>query len=179
MVINSLGIPTIGFGTVNTRNGNKAMKLCPCGYYGDGTAKCHCTQDQISKYKNKISGPLLDRIDMVLTVPPLPKEALFEQTNSSVESSEVIRKRVLRAYNRQIKRQGKTNDKLNPDELDEFILLDENNKHLLEIAIDKFHLSARAYHRILKVARTIADLDNADTVNIQHLTEAISYRREA
>ncbi|WP_369178289.1 ATP-binding protein [Candidatus Thiodubiliella endoseptemdiera] len=176
-MINSLGIPTIGFGTVNTRNGNKAMKLCPCGYYGDGTSKCHCTEDQIDRYKNKISGPLLDRIDMVLTVPPLPKEALLEQTNSSAESSEVIRERVLKAYNKQIKRQGKINDKLIPDKIDKLIKLDKDNKQLLEMAIDKFNLSARAYHRILKVARTIADLDNSDSVNTQHLTEVISYRR--
>jgi magnesium chelatase family protein len=78
--------------------GNKAQKPCPCGYYGDGTAKCHCTADQIEKYKNKISGPLLDRIDMVLTVPPLPKKDLLSQENANAESSEVIRKRVLKAY---------------------------------------------------------------------------------
>jgi magnesium chelatase family protein len=154
-----------------------AMNPCPCGYYGDGTSKCHCTEDQIDKYKNKISGPLLDRIDMVLTVPPLPKKDLLNQENSSAESSEIIRKRVLKVYNKQIKRQGKTNDKLTPDEIDKLIKLDKANKQLLELAIDKFHLSARAYHRILKVARTIADLDDLETVNTQHLTEAISYRR--
>ncbi len=155
-----------------------AMNPCPCGYYGDGTSKCHCTEDQIDRYKNKISGPLLDRIDMVLTVPPLPKEALLEQTNSSAESSEVIRERVLKAYNKQIKRQGKINDKLSPDELDKLIKLNQDNKHLLEISIDKFHLSARAYHRILKVARTIADLAGDEVVDKLHLIEAISYRRE-
>lgn len=156
-----------------------AMNPCPCGYYGDGTAKCHCTEDQIDKYKNKISGPLLDRIDMVLNVPPLPKEDLLNQEKSSAEPSKTIRKRVLKAYEKQIQRQGKTNDKLNPDEIDKLIKLDKANKQLLETAIDKFHLSARAYHRILKVARTIADLDNSDSVKTQHLTEAISYRRES
>jgi magnesium chelatase family protein len=89
-----------------------AMNPCPCGYYGDGTSKCHCTEDQIDRYKNKISGPLLDRIDMMLTVPPLPKEALLGQTNSSAESSAVIRERVLKANNIQFKRQAKFNDKL-------------------------------------------------------------------
>ena len=156
-----------------------AMNPCPCGYYGDGTSKCHCTEDQIDRYKNKISGPLLDRIDMVLTVPPLPKEALLEQTNSSAESSEVIRERVLKAHNIQFKRQGKFNDKLTPDEIEKSIPLNKDDKQLLSEAIDKFHLSARAYHRILKVARTIADLDNSETVNIQHLSEAIGYRRES
>ena len=155
-----------------------AMNPCPCGFYGNGTSKCHCTADQIDKYKNKISGPLLDRIDMVLSVPPLPKKDLLNQENSDAESSEVIRQRVLKAYNKQIDRQGKTNDKLSPDEIDKLIKLDRVNKQLLAMAIDKFHLSARAYHRILKVARTIADLDNSDRVNTQHLTEAISYRRE-
>ena len=156
-----------------------AMNPCPCGFYGDGTSKCHCTEDQIDKYTNKISGPLLDRIDMVLNVPPLPKEELLNQEKANAESSEVIRKRVLKAYEKQIQRQGKTNDKLTPDEIDKLIKLNQDNKQLLEMAIDKFHLSARAYHRILKVARTIADLDNSDSVNTQHLSEAIGYRRDA
>ncbi len=154
-----------------------AMNPCPCGYYGDGTSKCHCTADQIDRYKNKISGPLLDRIDIVLSVPPLPKKVLLDQTDTSAEPSKTIRERVLKAHNIQLKRQGKTNDKLTPDKIDKLIPLNKDNKHLLEMAIDKFHLSARAYHRILKVARTIADLDNSDSVNTQHLTEAISYRR--
>ncbi len=155
-----------------------AMNPCPCGYYGDGTAKCHCTSDQIDRYKNKISGPLLDRIDMVLSVPPLPKETLLNQSTEDVETSETIKQRVIKAHNIQLERQGKSNDKLSPDEIDKLILLNKDNKHLLEMAIDKFHLSARAYHCILKVARTIADLGNSDSVNTQHLTEAISYRRE-
>ena len=156
-----------------------AMNPCPCGYHGDGTSKCHCTQDQIHKYQVKISGPLLDRIDMVLDVPPLPKEILLDQKNESIENSETIRNRVLDCYNVQLNRQGKSNDRLSPDEVDDLVVLDKNNRQLLESVIDKLHLSARAYHRILKVARTIADLDNADTVNTQHLSEAISYRRDA
>ncbi len=156
-----------------------SMNPCPCGFYGDGTDKCHCTEDQIYKYKNKISGPLLDRIDMVLNVPPLSKKDLLSQENTNAESSKIIRQRVLKAYNKQIQRQNKTNDKLNPSEIDTLIKLDKNNKRLLANAIDKFHLSARAHHRILKVARTIADLDNSDSVNIQHLSEAISYRSES
>lgn len=156
-----------------------AMNPCPCGFYGDGTSKCHCTADQIDRYKNKISGPLLDRIDMVLSVPPLPKEALLNQNKNDAENSETIRQRVVNAHNIQLARQGKTNDKLTPDEIEKLIPLSKDNKQLLSYAIDKFHLSARAYHRILKVARTIADLDNSDAVDTQHLTEAISYRREA
>ena len=154
-----------------------AMNPCPCGYYGDGTTKCHCTEDQISKYQIKISGPLLDRIDMILEVPPLPKDVLLGQHDEQTENSETIRVRVLDCYNRQLKRQGKLNDQLDTDEVDRLIVLNKENKQLLERVIDQLHLSARAYHRILKVARTIADLDHAETVEQQHLIEAIGYRR--
>ncbi len=154
-----------------------AMNPCPCGYYGDGTAKCHCTADQITKYKNKISGPLLDRIDMILTVPPLPKEAILNQNKENVETSETIRQRVVVAHNIQLKRQGKSNDKLAPNEIEKLINLNQNNKQLLSSVIDKFNLSARSYHRILKVARTIADLTGDKKVDKSHLIEAISYRR--
>ena len=154
-----------------------AMNPCPCGYFGDGSSKCHCTEDQIYKYHAKLSGPLLDRIDMVLDVPPLPKETLLDQKSNHVENSETIRKRVLNAYNKQLERQGKVNDRLTPDEVDKFVVLTQQNKQLLESIIDKFQLSARAYHRILKVARTIADMDQSDLVEKQHLTEAITYRR--
>jgi magnesium chelatase family protein len=153
------------------------MNPCPCGYFGDGTSKCHCTEDQISKYHVKISGPLLDRIDMVLEVPPLPKEVMLSQKNEQIENSETIRARVLDCYNMQINRQGKLNDRLNPDEVDDLIVLNKDNRQLLESVIDKLHLSARAYHRILKVARTIADLDHAQAVEQRHLIEAIGYRR--
>jgi magnesium chelatase family protein len=154
-----------------------AMNPCPCGYFGDGTAKCHCTDDQIRKYQAKISGPLLDRIDMVLDVAPLPKEVLLNQDTSQIENSDTIRARVLDCYHIQLKRQDKLNDQLKPDEVDKLIVLNADNKQLLEKMIDKLHLSARAYHRILKVARTIADLDNAQNVEQAHLIEAISYRR--
>lgn len=154
-----------------------AMNPCPCGYYGDGTAKCHCTGDQIDRYKNKISGPLLDRIDMVLTVPSLPKEVLLNQTTEAIETSETVRQRVIKAYEVQLNRQGKANDKLAPDEIEKLTNLNADNKQLLSTVIDKLNLSARAYHRILKVARTIADLEGSETVDKPHLIEAIGYRR--
>jgi magnesium chelatase family protein len=125
----------------------------------------------------KISGPLLDRIDMVLDVPPLPKEMLLSQQNNDIENSETIRARVLDCYNRQLQRQGKLNDQLNTAEVDNLIVLNTDNRQLLESVIDKLHLSARAYHRILKVARTIADLDHSQAVEQQHLIEAVGYRR--
>lgn len=156
-----------------------AMNPCPCGYYGDGTAKCHCTNDQIDRYKNKISGPLLDRIDMVLTVPPLPKEVLLNQTAEATENSETVRNRVIKAHQIQLTRQGKTNDKLAPDEIEQLTNLNADNKQLLSSVIDKLNLSARAYHRILKVARTIADLEGSKIVDKPHLIEATSYRRKA
>jgi len=155
-----------------------AMNPCPCGYYGDGTSKCHCTEDQIDKYRAKISGPLLDRIDMTLNVPPLPKSVLLNQSNEETENSESIRLRVLNAYNTQLERQGKLNNQLESSEVENLVNLDLDNKQLLEDVIDKLHLSARAYHRILKVARTIADLDNSANVEKQHLIEAIGYRRD-
>ena len=154
-----------------------AMNPCPCGHFGDGTAKCHCTEDRVDKYHSKISGPLLDRIDMVLDVPPLPKELLLSQSQEKIENSETIRDRVLSAYNRQLNRQGKSNDLLTPDEVEKMVPLDKENTQLLEAVIDKLQLSARAYHRILKVARTIADIDSSETVDKQHLIEAIGYRR--
>ncbi len=154
-----------------------AMNPCPCGFYGNGSSKCHCTADQIDRYKNKISGPLLDRIDMVLTLPPLPKEALLNQNINHAENSDSIRKRVIKAHDVQLKRQGKSNDKLAADEVEKLVPLNKNSQLLFSSMIDKLNLSARGYHRILKVARTIADLDNSDTVNKPHLVEAIGYRR--
>ena len=124
-----------------------------------------------------ISGPLLDRIDMVLEDPSLPKEVMLSQKDEQIENSETIRVCVLDCYNMQINRQGKLNDRLNPDEVDDLIVLNKDNRQLLESVIDKLHLSARAYHRILKVARTIADLDHAQAVEQRHLIEAIGYRR--
>ena len=119
----------------------------------------------------------INRIDMVLDVPPLPKAVLLSQSKEQIENSETIRARVLSAYNRQLDRQGKSNDQLQPDEIEKTVPLDKENTQLLEEVIDKFQLSARAYHRILKVARTIADIDNSETVDKQQLVEAIGYRR--
>lgn len=114
---------------------------------------------------------------MVLDVPPPPKEVLLNQNSQNTENSETIRKRVIKAHNIQLKRQSKSNDKLAPDEIEKLVNLSQDNKQLLSSVIDKLNLSARAYHRILKVARTIADLDESKMVDKPHLIEAISYRR--
>ncbi|MCS5591102.1 MAG: YifB family Mg chelatase-like AAA ATPase [Gammaproteobacteria bacterium] len=155
-----------------------AMNPCPCGYFGDGSQKCHCTEDQVSKYRSKISGPLLDRIDMVLELPPLPKELLLpSESEEGVENSESIRERVLNAYNTQLERQGKANDRLLSDEVDKLLQLNSDDRRLLETMIEKLSLSARAYYRTMKVARTIADLDNSVKIQRAHLVEAVAYHR--
>jgi len=155
-----------------------AMNPCPCGYFGDGSQKCHCTEDQVSKYRSKISGPLLDRIDMVLELPPLPKELLLPNEGvQGIENSESIRERVLNAYNTQLQRQGKANDRLLSDEVDKLLQLDSDDRRLLETMIDKLSLSARAYYRTIKVARTIADLDKSAKIQRAHLIEAVGYHR--
>ncbi len=153
-----------------------AMNPCPCGYLGHSSGKCHCTPDQISRYRAKISGPLLDRIDLQIEVPAVPQEELMCQQTTS-EKSETIRQRIEKSYQRQINRQGKTNSQLSVKEIDRFCTPDSDSENLLRQAIIRLNLSARAYHRILKVARTIADLSGKDSIRKQHIAEAIQYRR--
>ena len=153
-----------------------AMNPCPCGYLGHHSGKCHCTPDQVARYRGKISGPLLDRIDIQIEVPALPQDELMRQQTTG-ENSSTIRQRVERSYRRQLKRQNKTNSLLNVEEIDRYCALDTASKTLLKQAISRLNLSARAYHRILKLARTIADLAGVETISSQHVAEAIQYRR--
>ena len=156
-----------------------AMNPCPCGYLGDSHHTCGCTQDQINKYRHKISGPLLDRIDMILIVPALKTNELLEPHQYDEQSlSSTISKRVFIANQKQYARQQKANSGLTTEELENMAILTLDNKQLLESAIDKLGLSARSYYRILKVARTIADLDNKTDINTTHLSEAIGYHRQ-
>ncbi len=159
-----------------------AMNPCPCGYLGDRRRTCCCTEDQIQKYRAKISGPLLDRIDIVLEVPPLDAEELLGESEvsknkNSTQSAEQMRLRVIEAHKRQQKRQGKANDLLSVNELKDHVVLNYQDKEMLAKAIKHLALSARAYYRILKMARSIADLDGMQQVNRGHLSEAIGYRR--
>ncbi len=154
-----------------------AMNPCPCGYLGDASGRCHCTSEQVARYRNKISGPLLDRIDMHLEVPRVPHEVLRKGSPEGEESSVQIRSRVVAARNLALTRSGKANTHLFANEVKQFCQLSEQGYQLLEQAIDRFGLSHRAYHRILKLSRTIADLANSPNIEIAHLSEAISYRK--
>ncbi|MEW8252839.1 MAG: ATP-dependent protease [gamma proteobacterium symbiont of Stewartia floridana] len=154
-----------------------AMNPCPCGHLGDGSNRCHCTLEQISRYRNRISGPLLDRIDMHVEVPRQPIPIGATQSNSREEGSEQIQARILAARRRQYERQGKTNQALAGSEIETHIHIDKPGQKLLQKAVDQLGLSMRAYHRIIKVARTIADLEASSAIHTQHLSEAIGYRR--
>lgn len=150
-----------------------AMNPCPCGHYPE--PRCVCTPDQVRRYRSKISGPLLDRIDLHVAVVNQPPSQL--QTLPSGECSDSIRQRVIAARARQALRQGKTNSALSGQELDRHCQLATDTARFLEAATVKLGLSARAYHRILRVARTLADLAARDTIEHQHVAEAIGYRQ--
>lgn len=153
-----------------------AMNPCPCGYLGE--PRCHCTEEQVRRYRGKVSGPLMDRIDMLVEVPPVDKTLLRGSSrDSSAETSEQVRSRVVRARNKQIERQCKANNVLQHKEIEVYCSLSDNDYQLVEKAITRLSLSARAYHRILKVARTIADLAGSRDIRTEHLSEAIGYRR--
>lgn len=151
-----------------------AMNPCPCGYHGDPSNRCRCKPDQVRRYQDKISGPLLDRIDLHIHVPAMPLEDL--QNAPQGESSDVVRERVIGARNFALRRQGKANNELSPSEIDIHIPLGATQKQLLTTAQSRLNLSARSYHRMLRVARTIADLSGAERVGTSHLAEALSYR---
>jgi len=156
-----------------------SMNPCPCGNYGNPYQECTCTPAQIQKYQSKISGPLLDRIDIHIEVQAVKYQELTAQ--SSGETSAQIRQRVVKARQIQAERfRGKKNVYKNADmgskEIRKYCILDARSQEILKIAMNKMGLSARAYDKILKVARTIADLDNSETIQPQHISEAIQYR---
>ncbi len=155
-----------------------SMNPCPCGYYGSTEKSCICRNDQIKKYLHRISGPLLDRIDIHIEVQGVKYKKLTD--NSKIEDSKTIRARVNNARKIQMKRYKKYgilyNSELTPGLISKYCILSKECRKILEDAFEKMGLSARAYSRILKVARTIADLDNEENINIKHLAEAIQYR---
>lgn len=156
-----------------------AMNPCPCGYYGDTSHECNCTSGVIQKYMSRISGPLLDRIDIHITVPAVKFKELSSE--SSGEKSEIIRARVNAARKIQLERfKGEKkifcNAHMQSKDIRNYCPIDEKSKALLNLAITRQGLSARAYDRILKVARTLADLENAPTIDAVHIAESIHYR---
>lgn len=157
-----------------------AMNPCPCGYLGHASGKCRCTPDQVARYRAKISGPLLDRIDLQIEVPSLSEAELTgagSGGSNSGETSAAVRERVIAAAARQTWRQDKPNNLLTPPEIELHCGPDAAGEKLLRQAISRLNLSARAYHRVLKVARTIADLAASHTIASNHIAEAIQYRR--
>lgn len=154
-----------------------AMNPCPCGYLGDASGRCHCSSEQVLRYRSKISGPLLDRIDMHLEVPRVSHEILRKGSEEGEESSATIRARVIAARDVALARSGKANAALSAKEVKLHCELSEAGDKLLAQAMERFGLSNRAYHRILKLARTIADLANSQDIEIAHLSEAIGYRK--
>ncbi|MEZ5529562.1 MAG: YifB family Mg chelatase-like AAA ATPase [Porticoccaceae bacterium] len=150
-----------------------AMNPCPCGHLG--STRCHCTPDQVRRYREKISGPLLDRIDLLVEVPNLPSGQLLQQKRDG-DSSATVLARVTAARQRQLARADKLNARLSSRDVSDHCHLDEEQRSLLQLAAEKLELSARGVHRVLKVARTIADLDHSDSIAKQHLSEALGFR---
>jgi magnesium chelatase family protein len=153
-----------------------AMNPCPCGWLGHASGKCRCTPDQVLRYRNKISGPLLDRIDLHIEVPALPATDL--QAPASGIGSADAAALVSAARQRQNSRQGRPNSHLSNADIDRHCRCDADGEQLLTQAIERLHLSARAYHRILKVALTLADLAESATIRREHVAEAVQYRRQ-
>jgi magnesium chelatase family protein len=151
-----------------------AMNPCRCGWLGDPSGRCHCTSEQVQKYRSRISGPLLDRIDMHIEVPRI---GLDEMQGPYGEASCSVRERVAKARCLQLQRNQTVNSRLTSQQIDTVCVLADADRNLLQQAMTRLQLSPRAYHRILKLARTIADMDESATIQTHHLTEAINYRK--
>jgi len=155
-----------------------AMNPCPCGYYGDSNGACNCSVEKVNRYRAKLSGPLLDRIDMHVEVPRLKNlNQLSVQNSDKIETSQEIRYRVKLARARQVERGVNCNAQMSVKQLDKLCQLGVEENDFLMQSIDKLNLSNRAYHRILKIAKTIADLDGKENIELSHVAEALNFRR--
>jgi magnesium chelatase family protein len=153
-----------------------AMNPCPCGYAGERSGRCRCTAEQVARYRNRISGPLIDRIDMHVELAPVPVEHLLSDEPLVVENSATVAARVAAARQLQIDRQGKLNARLTPSEVGAICRLDRDSRALIGTAVARLGLSARAYHRMLKVARTCADLAAEARIRREDVAEAMRLR---
>lgn len=154
-----------------------AMNPCPCGFLGNAKQNCRCTQEQVQRYTARISGPLLDRLDMHIEVPALSSETFLYNNETPEEKSEIVRKRVIQASKIQYNRSHKLNARLSNREIEFTCPLDEASRMLILKAMEKLKLTARSYHRIVRVARTIADLEQSKDIKIEHITESLSFRK--
>ena len=154
-----------------------AMNPCPGSC--ESIQSCQCSNEQLSRYKNKLSAPLLDRIDIQIELPRLPQQQLLQQKINQQETSAVIRQRVIQAREVQLKRQGCLNAQMSNQQIEDICVLDATSQQILSQAIDKLKLSARSYHRLLKLGRSIADLAGREQISSQCISEAIGYRRSA
>ena len=152
------------------------MNPCPCGFYGHPQQHCTCTLEQIKRYRSKVSGPFLDRIDLIIQVPAIPVEKIL-QDPKTIESSAIVAKRVEQAQARQYQRQGKLNALLSAKEVEEIAFIDNEARLFLLSHMNNLQLSTRSYHKILRIARTLADLKGQEKVDKSHVIQAITFRR--
>ncbi len=157
-----------------------AANPCPCGYYGDKTRECSCTTMQILKYQKRISGPLLDRIDIHIDVPAVDVKKITSDSSEDGEASKNVRSRVEKARNKQLKRfHGKkviSNSEMSAKDIKNLLTIEQDAKDILRDAVTKLSLSARSYHKVIKVAATIADLADSESIKVGHALEALQYR---
>ena len=156
------------------------MNPCPCGYYGDPTKECSCSSNQILNYQKHLSGPLMDRIDMIVAVSRVPSDQFINKNPLSSSQHDYAKKAIKDVSKRQLQRYdscNKYNGFLSNSEIKRFINLSPEVKSLLDAASEKLGLSARGYFKVIKVAQTIADLDGADNIETKHISEALQYRQ--
>lgn len=153
-----------------------AMNPCPCGYFGDDTRQCDCSAQQIHRYRSRLSGPLMDRIDLHIDVPPLPTGTLSDKTTVGPKNCE-LKATIANTRTLMLERQGMLNSNLNNQQIARHCKLSKGDVRILDDAVNQLGISARGYFKILKVARTIADLSGINRIETSHLVEAIGYRK--